>query len=302
MTPEDRAQLRVDWHLAGHPDHRAAQWQGMFTGDDSDEDAPFAPGSDVLLLSGCGLDEVPDFVFDVPDVVMLVLGNQPLAHLSPAIGRMVSLEILDLTGTKLETLPEAVFALPKLTELYLQGAPIVALPSMAGSKITHLTLDGSKMVVLPDFGKDMLYLKTLSLNNCGLHDVPASLASAKILAHLSLSKNPLKVVPKALADMSSLQRLDLETCGLTTLPAWFADLPFEAMFAELRERRRARALASGEADAVIARRVAAAFPGFMGVNLKGNPFKDKALRAATKIKDTEERWAAIKDWCRQKGA
>lgn len=305
MTPRERALLRIKWREEGHPDLRDPRWAGLFRGaeaeDDSIDDPPFQPSAEVLVLSGCGLRNVPPEAFEAQGVTMLMLGNQPLQDLPEAIGRMQGLEQLDLTFTQLERVPDAVFRLPRLTDLYLQGSPVRRLPpSLAGSPIKALTLDESQLEEWPDFGGENSALTSLSLDRCGLTVVPAAVVTAPLLVQLCLDHNPLRDF-SALAGLRHLTQLKLNDCGLTCLPRLLADLPFDAAFQELRRRGRARALARG-VDAALADQLAKApLSTNMGLTVGRNPFKDKALKAAAKIQDAEERTFALQDWCREKG-
>lgn len=305
MTPGERALLRIQWHREGHPDLREPRWAGLFRGaeaeDDGLEEPPFQPSPDVLVLSGCGLRTVPPEAFDVEGVTMLMLGNQPLREVPEDIGRMTGLEQLELSFTRLETLPDAVFRLPRLTDLYLQGSPIRRLPAaLAGSPLKMLTLDDSRLDAFPDFGGAGSSLTSLSLGRCGLTAVPPELATAPKLTDLCLDHNPL-VEFSALAGLKHLARLQLNDCGLTSLPQVLGDLPFATAFAELRARGKAAALARGVDPEEVERLLARPLSPFMGLTVGRNPFKDKALKAAAKIKDAEERTFALQDWCRQKG-
>jgi Leucine-rich repeat (LRR) protein len=304
VTPGERALLRIQWHREGHPDLREPRWAGLFRGaeaeDDGLEDPPFQPSPEVLVLSGCGLRTVPPEVFDVEGVTMLMLGNQPLRQLPEGIGRMTGLEQLDLTFTQLETLPDTLFRLPRLTDLYLQGSPVRRLPAaLAGSALKMLTLDGSRLETLPDFGGEESSLTALSLEGCGLTAVPAAVATAPKLTQLCLDRNPLGEF-SALAGLMHLARLQLNDCGLASLPRVLGDLPFAAAFAELRARGKAAALARGVDPEEVERLLARPLSPWMGLTVGRNPFKDKALKAAAKIKDAEERTFALQDWCRQK--
>lgn len=305
MTPRERALLRIKWREEGHPDLRDPRWAGLFRGaeaeDDGIDEPPFQPSSEVLVLSGCGLRSVPPEAFDAQGVIMLMLGNQPLQDLPEEIGRMQDLEQLDLTFTRLESLPDAVFRLPRLTDLYLQSSPVRRLPpSLAGSPIKMLTLDESQLEDWPDFGGETSVLTSLSLDRCGLTAVPAAVTTAPLLEQLCLDHNPLRDF-SALAGLRHLSQLKLNDCGLTTLPRLLADLPFETAFRELRKRRRERALARSVDPAQADRLAKAPLSASMGLTVGRNPFKDKALKAAAKIKDAEERTLTLQDWCREKG-
>lgn len=81
-----------------------------------------------LNLSGLGLKEFPENVFDYPNLTKLVLSSNKIKVIPKDILKLKKLKVLDLANNELSVLQGAVFRLPKLQTLNLYGNKIKKFP------------------------------------------------------------------------------------------------------------------------------------------------------------------------------
>lgn len=167
-----------------------------------------------LGLTRNQLHSLPDWISELPSLASLYLSDNPLESLPDAIGDLPSLDRLRLDGTALRALPAALARSP-LTDLTLDRLPTLdwaqAFAVLARCpRLSSLALNGNPSVAPHLDGlRPLAPLNALYLSECGLTEVPASLAALPSLAHLSLASNPLTHVPDALVLAPSLTSLVL---------------------------------------------------------------------------------------------
>lgn len=297
LTPEQLAALRIQWLKAGNPDPDEGEWIGVFPTNEDDDpiDHIMSIATDTLVLSGIGLNDVPDALFDLKNIRMLMLGNQPLKSLPDRIGEMTELETLDLTFTDIEVLPPNLFQLPNLTELYLQGSNIKRLPVELGqAALKILTLSKTRLEDFPDLSNCEIGLKSLSFSNFKAATLPVGVFSVHSLIQLRCDDSAIEFLPNEISQLTSLLQFDISNCHLTTLPRALADVPFERNFAKLRDDITAR---RGPSKSGKPHKISHLF----GIQLSGNPFADRELRNISRIKNPEKRTIAVQAWCRANG-
>lgn len=81
-----------------------------------------------LNLSGLGLKEFPENVFDYPNLTKLVLCNNRIKVIPKEILKLKKIKVLDLANNEIAVLQGAVFRLPKLRTLNLYGNQIKKFP------------------------------------------------------------------------------------------------------------------------------------------------------------------------------
>ena len=92
-----------------------------------------------LNLSGCGLTEFPENLFDYPNLTKLVLSNNRIKTIPKEILTLKKLKVLDLANNEIKVLQGAVFKLPKLKTLNVYGNRIEKFPKqLDDSKIEKL--------------------------------------------------------------------------------------------------------------------------------------------------------------------
>lgn len=92
-----------------------------------------------LNLSGLGLKEFPENLFEYTNLTKLVLSNNRIRVIPKEILKLKKLKVLDLANNEIKVLHSAVFKLPKLRALNLYGNQIKKFPKqIEGSKIKKI--------------------------------------------------------------------------------------------------------------------------------------------------------------------
>lgn len=183
-----------------------------------------------LDLAHCGLSELPDELWDLPDLRMLYLGNRrpfsgrekpddsapddnQIFTLSRDVERLGNLQVLSLSGNFLTDMGDPPLSTKKLIHLdifncgYLQFPELFLIPTLRGlgfncqeqflpqnfvtlTSLRELYLTRSKIVTLPEDIGALTQLKTLYLFGCDIQSLPVSLGSISTLTELRLDKTP----------------------------------------------------------------------------------------------------------------
>jgi hypothetical protein len=180
-----------------------------------------SPDGTQVTFSGRGLDRVPDWVRNLPDVTYLNLDENQLARLPDWLGDLTKLTGLFVRGNRLLTdVPASLGRLAKLTHLDLGGNALKDLPRELSqlTGLTSLTLDGNPLSEIPWAVFNLTNLASLNLSETELTDLPARLWRMKALTDLDLSHNQLRQVPDSIGRLTGLTRLKLDGNELTALP------------------------------------------------------------------------------------
>jgi CarboxypepD_reg-like domain/Leucine rich repeat/Gram-negative bacterial TonB protein C-terminal len=142
--------------------------------------------------------------------------NQQLDSLSPKVGRLVYLELLDLENNKLLSLPREVASLHYLNELYAPHNELSSLPA-AMIKMNKLRIIGLANNKFAEFPAPLLGLRrlvALDLSNNNISTIPAGISNMKNLKILFLSNNNLQSLPEEFFKLK-LTELKLEGNNLS---------------------------------------------------------------------------------------
>lgn len=92
-----------------------------------------------LNLSGLGLKEFPENLFEYTNLTKLVLSDNRIKVIPKEVLKLKNLKVLDLANNEIKVLHSAVFKLPKLRALNLYGNQIKKFPKqIEGSKIKKI--------------------------------------------------------------------------------------------------------------------------------------------------------------------
>lgn len=109
-----------------------------------------------LNLSGCGLTDFPENIFDYPNLTKLVLSNNRIKVIPKEILNLKKLKVLDLANNEIKVLHGAVFRLPKLQTLNVYGNQIRKFPkqlyesSIQTLVVSKNPLEGEELAKLQD--------------------------------------------------------------------------------------------------------------------------------------------------------
>lgn len=99
-----------------------------------------------LNLSGCGLTEFPESIFEYPNLTKLILSNNKIKTIPKEILVLKKLQVLDLANNEIKVLQSAVFHLPKLRTLNVYGNQIKKVPKQVfESGLTKIILGKNPM-------------------------------------------------------------------------------------------------------------------------------------------------------------
>ncbi|KAM9978528.1 hypothetical protein ACTFIY_012297 [Dictyostelium cf. discoideum] len=158
-------------------------------------------GKDPFDISGIGLEQFPDFLFDhVPNVQDIDLGFNQF-KMFPSLISFKKLTTLVLNGNYILTVPGEVLDLPKLKVLSINGNHLISLPS-----------EISKLVSL----------EKLEIANNKITELCPEIANLPKLEELIISGNPLTKLPPNFSSLTSLEVLDASGCQLIRLPEDFS--------------------------------------------------------------------------------
>ncbi|XP_030736440.1 leucine-rich repeat-containing protein 47 [Globicephala melas] len=171
-----------------------------------------------LEVSGCGSlrEPGPGLAQGLPQLHSLVLRRNALGPgLSPELGPLPALRVLDLSGNALEALPPG------------QGLGPAEPPAFP--QLQSLNLSGNRLRELPaDLARCAPRLQTLNLTGNRLDAFPAALfrpGALPLLSELAAADNCLRELSPEIAHLASLKTLDLSNNQLSEIPAELADCP-----------------------------------------------------------------------------
>ncbi|XP_007943719.2 leucine-rich repeat-containing protein 47 [Orycteropus afer afer] len=171
-----------------------------------------------LEVSGCGSlrEPGPGLAQGLPQLHSLVLRRNALGPgLSPELGPLPALRVLDLSGNALEALPPG------------QGLGPAEPPGLP--QLQSLNLSGNRLRELPaDLARCAPRLQTLNLTGNCLDCFPAALfqpGALPLLSELAAADNCLRELSPDIAHLASLKTLDLSNNQLSEIPAALADCP-----------------------------------------------------------------------------
>uniref|UniRef100_A0A8C8YC77 Leucine-rich repeat-containing protein 47 n=1 Tax=Prolemur simus TaxID=1328070 RepID=A0A8C8YC77_PROSS len=171
-----------------------------------------------LEVSGCGSLRAPGpgLAQGLPQLHSLVLRCNALGPgLSPELGPLPALRVLDLSGNALEALPPG------------QGLGPAEPPGLP--QLQSLNLSGNRLRELPaDLARCAPRLQSLNLTGNCLDSFPAAFFSPgalPLLSELAAADNCLRELSPDIAHLASLKTLDLSNNQLSEIPAELADCP-----------------------------------------------------------------------------
>lgn len=188
-----------------------------------------AIGGTTLDLSHCGLTAIPEAVFELEHLEVLILG-QNIDPTQPQQNQITALPIdfiflkslrgLGLNGNQLTEYPTVLTHLKSLETLILSGNPIRRLSGEINqlSQLHTLGLEHCQLETLPDEIGDLSLLHTLSLSFNQLSELPHSFKRLVNLRKLGLAHNAFTAFPLALCTLPALQVINLAHNHLSSLP------------------------------------------------------------------------------------
>ncbi|CAI9786781.1 unnamed protein product [Fraxinus pennsylvanica] len=154
-----------------------------------------------LDLTHNKLVDIPTEINKLINLQRLILADNVIERLPMNLGKLQSLKVMTLDGNRVTTLPDELGQLVKLERLSISGNLLLNLPETLGSLRNHsLTRyqdtrvgdEENSIEELPASVCNLIHLKSLSLNNNNMKQIPPNLLKeCKSLQNISLHGNPI---------------------------------------------------------------------------------------------------------------
>jgi len=218
-----------------------------------------------LDLTRKNLTDLPDEIFDLPDLTELILYDNRLTALTPRIGELKTLTNLVLQGNRLRQVPPEIGELTELRMLALGDNRIASLPAQLWQlgKLQELLLGDNQLDAVPAEIQGLGLLSRLDLSYNHVLALPRELGRLGNLQILDLTGNQIASLPVELGQLTNLLRLNLGSNRLTHLP------PEIGRLANLREFD-----LPGNLVTTLPAGLAHALRRGMRVNVRGNPLQE----------------------------
>ncbi|VVA37642.1 Hypothetical predicted protein [Prunus dulcis] len=172
------------------------------------------PNLEYLILEGCIRLYKVDPSLGMLERITQMKDCKSLVHLPKSVYGLKFVKVLNLSGcSKLNKLPNDLGNAECLEELDVSGTAIRELPLFI-FRLKSLKALRSRVptpLLLPSLS-DLVSLKTLTLSDCNLLEVPNDLSCLSSLTDLDLSGNQFVSLPNGISLLSRLQFLNLEYC------------------------------------------------------------------------------------------
>jgi hypothetical protein len=199
----------------------------------------------VLDLSDMKLTEVPESLWNLPNLEHLYLYKNDLTSLPESLGKLAGLKNLSVFSNRLSSLPDSLSNLTQLEGLNVSHNQLNALPECVGgfTKLTYLSITGGQ-TALPACLAALTNLERLDLPQ--LDAPPDWVRTLKRLKHITVFAADMtslewlslyagleslqiygakpEVLQHSLGKLTGLKKLILYSCNLIKLPEWIFEL------------------------------------------------------------------------------
>jgi len=157
------------------------------------------------------LQSVPQQVYGFDKLNILILDDNSIRILPPALSNLQNLTKLFLSGNNLEKVPLQIGDLSKLDLLDISQNQLIEIPSSIGnlSNLLELSLFDNNIEKLPDEFSMLTSLHILDLGNNLLKKLPPDFNKLQNLEVLVVEDNLFNQVPDEIYQLNNLQKLDL---------------------------------------------------------------------------------------------
>jgi len=164
-----------------------------------------------LDLSNRMLQSVPQQVNGFDKLNILILDDNSIRILPPALSNLQNLTKLFLSGNNLEKVPLQIGKLSKLDLIDISQNQLIEIPSSIGnlSNLLELSLFDNNIEKLPHEFAELTSLQILDLGNNLLKKLPPNFNKLQELEVLVLEDNLFNRVPDEIYQLNNLQKLDL---------------------------------------------------------------------------------------------
>ncbi len=204
----------------------------------------------ILKLEHCGLEFIPNNIAVLSNLKGISLGqnkliniggieklenlrylslrrNKTLKDLSPKIGGLKCLQLLDISGTGLERLRDEISKCENLISILGNASKIKNITEEIGNlkRLQNLNLGANSISLIPETIGDLNSLKYLELGSNELEKLPESISRLEGLDRISLEYNRFKEFPNVLLKLKKLRQLNLHNNYIYEIPLEVTSIP-----------------------------------------------------------------------------
>lgn len=168
-------------------------------------------------LQSRNLMSVPSDVFNYTAIQKVVLSNNRLEHLHPAISMLTGLQCLQLEQNRLSSLPPEMHRCQQLRYFDMSSNRLTTVPTvlLTFRQLKVLSLANNMLQYLPKNFGCLAHLKILNLRGNKLKNLPNSVQNLNKLKELNLSQNVFEQIPSAICLMAHLKIFNMSGNSLT---------------------------------------------------------------------------------------
>ncbi|KAF9950160.1 hypothetical protein BGZ70_001480 [Mortierella alpina] len=188
---------------------------------------PIAAFSQLTWLSLASNITIPDCIFEMRSLTILLLQKNRITTISPRIARCTQLVSLNLSYNRIQHLPVEMKECRNLQHLLLSVNSIGSLSAAvceSWTNLLNLDLHTNELRHLPEQLGCLKSLRRLNLAINKIEEIPASIGQLQLLEWLNLNDNKLTTLPSTMDQMQKLVKMGIVQNKLQTLPAALARL------------------------------------------------------------------------------
>ena len=164
-----------------------------------------------------------DFMYNL---ISIDLSHNEISVLPETFGNLINLKNINLSYNMLEELPPSICKLTRLCTINLNHNNLFILPSNFGNleSLERIHLENNKLKKLPISIGKLSKLRILMLDDNNLQHLPASFVELENLAILNLNNNRLKTLPRLIGQITTLKEITANNNKIKVLPESIYDL------------------------------------------------------------------------------
>lgn len=145
---------------------------------------------------------IPAEIFDLKNLLVLSLQGIPIDHLDDSISKLSHLKVLNLLECGIQQLPECIVDLP----------------------LEVLWLSDGVWDFIPELILELKNVKSLVIDNYGIHEIPDSISKCSLLEEISFKDNLIQKIPHDFYSLISLKTIFFSNNKITALDDRVGDL------------------------------------------------------------------------------
>lgn len=179
-----------------------------------------------LDLTACRLQEIPDYVSELTELIELTLNKNSISEVPSALGSCTQLQTLRINDNVLTAVHDKLGSLPVLSHVDFGNNLLRDVPTALFSlgKLDNLLLHNNFIDEIPSDIQKLSSLTCLSLSSNKIESLPTEIGSLENLSILMLEGNKLEYLPAEIGALINLEDLALDGNNLLAYPYELADL------------------------------------------------------------------------------